>query len=225
MSFSVKAQVYAYIQHGWQKVFEVFAQCNNCSRPSIFLLSQKKYDDHPLFKDEDAILTFTKTLNNVLDVEGFISLKDNIAIKIPEHLPPELESAFREGASCFAVRCYNAAGTMFRLCVDLATRSLLPKEDDASGVQPNSKQRRDLGLRLPWLFDQGILPLPLRELAKCIHQDGNDGAHAGTLTKEDAADIQDFTNILLERLISEPKVLGIAEARRIARRAGSNKPS
>ena len=161
----------------------------------------------------------------MFNVEGFINLRDNIDVKIPEHLPPEIENAFREGASCFAIGCYNAASTMFRLCVDLATRSLLPKESDASVVQPNSKQRRDLGLRLPWLFDQNILPTSLRELETCIHHDGNDGAHAGTLTQEDAADIQDFTTVLLKRLISEPKILEIAEARRIARRTESRKSS
>jgi hypothetical protein len=55
----------------------------------------------------------------------------------------------------------------------------------------NSKQRRDLGLRLPWLFDNGLLPADLRELAHCIKEEGNDGAHAGTLAKEDAEDLLD----------------------------------
>jgi hypothetical protein len=46
---------------------------------------------------------------------------------------------------------------MFRLVVDLTTRPLLPPEGgDAPGL--TSKVRRDLGLRLPWLFDNGLLP-------------------------------------------------------------------
>jgi hypothetical protein len=58
----------------------------------------------------------------------------------------------------------------------------------------------------------------LRELASCVREDGNDGAHAGTLSKEDAEDLLDFTCALLERLITEPKRLELAEARRNERR-------
>ena len=103
---------------------------------------------------------------------------------------------------------------MFRLCIDLATRPPLPDPTDADKPQPNKKQRRDLGLRLAWLFDNGRLPLELRELAKCIREDANDGAHVGNLTKADAEDVLDFTSVLLERLITEPKRLGLAEERR-----------
>jgi hypothetical protein len=108
---------------------------------------------------------------------------------------------------------------MFRLCVDLTTRPLLPAQKDSTTPQPNSKQRRDLGLRLVWLFDHGKLPSDLRELAKCVREDANDAAHVGNLTKEDAEDLLDFTTALLERLITEPKKLELAEARRKARRA------
>ena len=109
---------------------------------------------------------------------------------------------------------------MFRLCVDLATRPLLPDPKDAGAtLQPNSKTRRDLGLRLRWLFDNGLLPTGLSQLAKCIREDANDGAHVGSLTKADAEDLLDFTIALLERLFTEPKRLELAEARRMARRS------
>ena len=61
---------------------------------------------------------------------------------------------------------------MFRLCLDLATRPLLPKPDEADKPQPNARQRRDLGLRLPWLFENGLLPRELQELAGCIREKG-----------------------------------------------------
>jgi hypothetical protein len=83
----------------------------------------------------------------------FISARDNVPIKPPEHLPPETESVFAEGAACLPIGCYNAAATMFRLCADLTTRPLLPDEGDSAKPQPNGKQRRDLGLRLAWMFD------------------------------------------------------------------------
>ena len=53
---------------------------------------------------------------------------------------------------------------MLRLCIDLATKPMLPAEE-VEGL--NRKTRRDLGSRLPWLFDNGLLPNDLRDLAKC----------------------------------------------------------
>jgi hypothetical protein len=107
---------------------------------------------------------------------------------------------------------------MFRLTIDLTTRPRLPKEeDDVPGL--NHRTRRDLGLRLPWLFANGFLPKELDPLSKCIREDGNDGAHAGTLTKEDAEDLRDFTVALLERVFTEPERLRLAEERRKSRRA------
>ena len=98
-------------------------------------------------------------------------------------------------------------------------RPLLPNPTDTSITnQPNEKTRRDLGLRLPWMFDNKLIDPALRELAKCIREDGNDGAHAGNLSKEDAEDLLDFTATLLERLVTEPKRLERAEARRKQRR-------
>ena len=114
-----------------------------------------------------------------------------------------------------SIGCFNAAGTMFRLCIDLSTRAMLPAEE-VEGLNP--KVRRDLGLRLPWLFDNRILPDPLRELSSCVKDDGNDGAHEGTLKKEDADDLLDFTYALLEPIYTEPKRLQLAKERRLARR-------
>ena len=124
--------------------------------------------------------------------------------------------AVGEGATCLAVGCYNAAGTMFRLCVDLATKSMLPTEE-APGL--NTKTRRDLGLRLPWLFANGLLPEALKDLSSCIKEDGNDGAHAGNLTEDDASDLLDFSVSLLERIYTEPERLRLAKERRDARRS------
>ena len=143
-------------------------------------------------------------------------MKDAAGVEPPEHLPETIHAAFVEGATCHAVGCHNAAGTMFRLCVDLATRILLP-EGEENGL--NRKVRRDLGLRLPWLFDHGHIPEGLRDLSSCIKEDGNDGAHAGTLSAEDAEDLLDFTKALLERMYTEPKRIELAKARREDRRA------
>jgi len=186
--------------------YEVFGICRRCLRGTIFVVS--------------GVLDQTmkgQALNQYVKVQGFISLKDRVTFAPPEHVPPNIANAFREAATCLAVECWNAAGTMFRLCVDLATRPMLPPEGAEGG--PNAKIRRDLGLRLPWLFANNKLPSDLRELSAAIREDGNDGAHQGTLTKEEAYDLLDFTTALLERVFTEPEKIKLAEKRREQRRA------
>ena len=107
---------------------------------------------------------------------------------------------------------------MFRLCVDLATKSKLPAEE-TTGL--NARTRRDLGLRLPWLFENGLLPESLKDLSSCIKEDGKDGAHAGNLTEDDAADLLDFLVALLGRIYTEPERIRLAKERRDARRSAT----
>jgi hypothetical protein len=165
-----------------------------------------------------GLVEYKGALNDFFAVDRFISLRDHAQHEPPEFLEDALSRAFKEGAACFSIACYNAAATMFRLCVDLATRPLLPNKEDTNAAQPNEKARRDLGLRLKWMFDNEALDPALRELATCIREDANDGAHVGNLSKEDAEDLLDFTTALLERLVTEPKRLEQAEVRRKERR-------
>jgi hypothetical protein len=162
------------------------------------------------------------TINWAFEIFRFIGLRDSAINKPPDHIPDDLREAFAEGSACLSIECWNAAGAMFRLCLDLATRPLLPAADSPN--TPAAKVRRDLGLRLAWLFDNGLLPKQLQEFARNIREDGNDGAHAGTLKKEDAADLLDFTTAVLERLYSEPERLRLAEDRRKSRRAPPTAP-
>lgn len=211
-TFDVKNAHHFDTQYDWQRWFEAFSICRNCNLSTVFVLSQNKIDDTV---KRVAIENLTPSVNEFMNIEGFIHIANIATARPPEHLPKEIEAAFNEGATALAVSCYNAAGTMFRLCVDLATRPKLPKEEVA-GL--HAKTRRDLGLRLPWLFDNGFLPADLRELSSCIKDDGNDGAHTGTLKKTDAEDLLDFTVALLERMYTEPERLRLAKERRADRR-------
>lgn len=215
ITFDITAAKIVRIEYRWQNWYEAFGICRNCGRTAVFLISESVDADYK-YVHKVGLLKVEGSLNNFVKIKGHISLKDGASVSPPEYLPGDIESVFKEGATCLAVGCYNAAGTMFRLCVDLATRSMLPSEE-TPGL--NSRTRRDLGLRLPWLFETGRLPDTLRDLSSCIKEDGNDGAHAGNLTEEDAADLLDFTSVLLERIFTEPERLRIAKERRDARRA------
>jgi hypothetical protein len=194
--------------------YEAFGVCRQCKQGTIFVIDEE-HDDPDLF-DRQSPLQVKGVLNDYFNARRFIGLKDQATSLPPEHVPPDIADVFREAATCLRMECWNAAGTMFRLCVDLATRPMLPAKD-VEGL--NAKTRRDLGLRLPWLFANGILSADLCELSTAIREDANDGAHQGTLTKEEAHNLLDFTTALLERIFTEPKKIELAKERRQQRRA------
>jgi hypothetical protein len=214
ITFDVTQAYITQTVYGWQQWYEAFCICRHCQRATVFVLSESVNGNYTLVH-EKGLLGLRGAVNQFVCIEGFISLKDTVAVEPPEHIPENVEKIFCEGATCLAVGCNNAAGTMFRLCIDIVTRGMLP-DGDADGL--NSRVRRELGLRLPWMFDHRVLPESLRELSTCVREDGNDGAHAGTLKREDAEDLLDFTNALLERIYTEPERLRLAKARRDKRR-------
>ena len=109
---------------------------------------------------------------------------------------------------------------MFRTSIDLATKDLLPPNDEEL---LDDRARRFLAPRLRWLFENGRLPSDLRELSSCIRDDGNDAAHRANIGQEEANDLLDFTAILFERIFTIPKRVEIARERRNERReAGEN---
>lgn len=165
ITFDVTAAKQYRQEYRWQNWYEAFCICRHCGRTTIFVLSESVNGNYE-HVHKVGLLKVEKSLNNYVDVQGHVGLKDQASVAPPEHLPKEIEPVFKEGATCLAVGCYNAAGTMFRLCVDLATRSMLPKEE-TEGL--NAKTRRDLGLRLPWLFENERLPASFKRII-FLHQ-------------------------------------------------------
>jgi hypothetical protein len=163
------------IQHGWQRFYEAFCRCRHCSRTTTFGLAQKNSNDGDAL-NKNPPEKLPGSINNYFEHNGYVSQKDEGATEPPEHVPPDLAKIFAEATKCVAVHCWNAAGAMFRLCVDMTTEPLVP-EVETAGL--NSHTRRNLGPRVEWLFNNGKLPAQLFALSNCIREDGNDAAHRG----------------------------------------------
>src|SRR5437016_6327132 len=131
MTFDVLSTISTHTQYNWQRWYEAFSVCRNCHRSTIFVLSQRNPQDEDDLRQHSP--TDLKTsLNPHFEVEGFIALKDIAAVPTPDHVDPPVSTAFHEGAVSVAVGNWNAAGTMFRLAIDLATKPLLPAEEVSS---------------------------------------------------------------------------------------------
>ena len=201
---------------GWRARYEIFCRCRKCGKSTIFLASNRDFHTSEYYLEGSNLEDGDGYINNDFDIEGYVNIKDFSNSGLPDYMPVNIETIFKEALVCISAECWNAAGAMFRLCIDIASKSKLPSED----TEPNAKIRRSLGLRLDWMFKNGHIPIELAELADCIKEDGNDGAHAGSLTRTDALDLRDFATELFERLYTFPKRLELAAERRASRRQG-----
>jgi hypothetical protein len=119
ITFEVLATHVVNIQYGWQQWYEAFSICRHCYRSTTLVLSESVNSNYKK-THEVGLLNLQGSLNNFVDVERYVSLRDMSTFSPPEHVPPDIEMAFKEGATCFSVGCYNAVGAMLRLCLDLA---------------------------------------------------------------------------------------------------------
>ncbi len=213
-TFDVGAVNWRSQSFGWKDVYEVFSVCRACNKGSILTVETRDYESFVYLQRIGGPAQLPGVLNHFANVVGVISIKDEASVLPPDHLPKSIEEAFVEGASCLAISCVNGAAAMFRLCVDLATAELVPAVEHGG---PNHRTARELGLRLPWLFENGKLPEDLHELSVCIKDDGNDGVHRGSLAASDAEDLLDFTTELLRRLYTEKERVRLARERKDAR--------
>jgi hypothetical protein len=218
MTFDLRGDLHIATNHGWQRIYELFAVCRSCHRSTVFVRAEEQSDADggPLAKTSPT--AYEGSLTGILNGGAFICIRDLVTINAPEYCPPAVEAAFREATICLAVGCFAAASTMFRRCVDLATRPVVEEIGDRI---LSAASRGDLGLRLPWLFDRGYLPEALRELSSCIARDSNGDARARTAGEAEAEDLRDFTASLLECLYTEPRRIELAKERRLRRHARS----
>lgn len=187
--------------------YDVQCACYECKRSTLFRARQ------PLNQDTLEGIDWRNAqfgLKDVATIMGPITPADIAIESPPEFLPDHIEQAYNEGSKCLAIGCFNASATMYRLCLDFATKSMLPPE----GEEPNNRIRRSLGLRIEWLLNNGTLPEALRDLAECVKDDGNDGAHEGILDEKSALDLRDFSYLLLDRIYTEVERIAQAKRRR-----------
>lgn len=219
-TFDVVADTHVGCEYNWVHLFEICAVCRRCLHPSLAKVSLNKPAVKDRFRESGSMMKYSEPdLSSIFSFRRFVHLADIASLPAPPDLPAEITKAFEEGTRCLAVEAPNAASAMFRLCLDIASKSLLPPEDQEGG--PDKQSRRNLAPRLRWLFDNRLLPADLKALSSAVKDHGDEGAHEGCLDQHDAEDIYDFAFALLDRLYSEPARIEAATARRAARRQAS----
>lgn len=128
----------------------------------------------PFLTDEDAIF-------------GLSCLYPRPDTRVNPNLPAPLKAAYEEAASCFKSKAYTATAIMCR-----KTLEGICVEHGATG--------RTLVASLKELKEKGVIENRLYEWADALRISGNEAAHDVnvTISAEDAKDIIEFTNALLE---------------------------
>ncbi|HFE9908092.1 DUF4145 domain-containing protein [Acinetobacter baumannii] len=214
-------------------IWELLCVCRACKESSC-VVAEPRTDVSNIIKEANITLKSSQSLpstqeqffshilqnlNNDLNIcfKKF-TLKTFIPNPIfpPEYLPEELNKIFNEAAKCLSIGCYNAAGAMFRLCLDMTTKYILQKN---KSLEPTNNDNKTIHNRLTWIFKNRIIADDLEELSRCIKDDGNDAAHDGTIGETEANDLLDFTYELLERVYTQPERVKLAKIRRAERRS------
>ena len=123
--------------------------------------------------------------------EGYLVLYPPPDNRVNPNLPTPLKLAYAEAISCFKSKSYTATAIMCRktlegICVE-------------HGVKGNN-----LVKSLKALKDKGVIENRLYEWADALRISGNEAAHDVnvTISPEDARDVLEFTNALLEYIFT-----------------------
>jgi hypothetical protein len=111
--------------------------------------------------------------------------------RINPNLPTPIKSAYREALVCFKSKAYTATAIMCR-----KTLEGICVENGATG--------NNLVVNLKTLKDKGIIESRLYEWADALRISGNEAAHDVNIavSQENARDILEFTNALLEYIFT-----------------------
>ncbi len=122
---------------------------------------------------------------------GYLMLYPTEDNRVNPNLPAPLKFAYAEAISCYKVKAYTATAIMCRKTLEGICAE--------HGIKDNNLVRS-----LKALKDKGIIENRLYEWADALRISGNEAAHdvAVTISPEDARDILEFTNALLEYLFT-----------------------
>jgi hypothetical protein len=121
------------------------------------------------------------------EYQSFAKLYPPPDVGISFAIPKSIRSCYLEAQACYRVKAYTATAIMCRKVLEA-----IAEEHGVKG--------RGLAMELKELRDKGFIENRLFEWADTLRMSGNEAAHGigTTTTGQDALDILEFTNALLE---------------------------
>jgi hypothetical protein len=179
-----------------EKLF--LAICSACVKGVIFQIR---------FTKHSASYDFSKAFGD-LQSNGMyliVSWPNNIVDNIPEDVPENVESLYRQARLCFRQQAWDAAGMTLRKALDVSTKGLDP-----------SLSGKSLAARIDALHKNGSLTSEIRDWAHEIRLDGNEAAHEeDPTTPEQVASLIEFSNAYLRYVYTLPALVKRNRKRRV----------
>ena len=120
----------------------------------------------------------------------------------PNHTPPSVAGRFLEGEAAYERHSWNAAVSMYRSALDIATKSL-----------PGVPAKQSFYTRLKWLADNGRITAEMKTWADRVRLEGNEALHdPDDFTEEDARPLRLFTLSFLRYMFELPGEVAAYEA-------------
>jgi len=196
-------------RRSYRRTIELACRCHECSRTTVFVLEAIKGAEHDLPK-----LQFETNENPTkLGYRERRAFPPSSGLPTPSDTPEPAASFFGQGAIAMTHDLFDAAGAMFRKCLESVTRSeallgLIPEADRAAF------QESWLKARITKLKEIQAIPPALGDLVDVIKDEGDDAVHDNTLYDKDSAHaLQQFTSVFLEQTFTIPAQIARVRAK------------
>jgi hypothetical protein len=126
-------------------------------------------------------------------------------IEEPDFLPERVAIPFRQAVSNVSASNWDAAGTMARKTLEVATKDLCRNKVADEEMQEKLIKKTWLKGRIARLFDLGILTRDLADLAGLIKDEGDEAAHEEEpYSENEARELVGYAQVLLTYVYSIP---------------------
>lgn len=196
----------------WRRRLELACRCHECGGTSVFLLDT-------LARDEEELPKTTFEQNENPTTFGYSevgAIPSKRAEPTPADTPEPAASFYKQGSTAMAHGLYDAAGAMFRKCLESVTRTddLVQKVPEAERAAFRSSW---LKARIKKLKDIHAIPPALADLVDVIKEEGDGAVHDDVIyDKKSAEALQGFTKAFLEQTFTIP-----AQIKRVRERRGA----
>lgn len=193
-----------------RRTIELACRCHECSCTTVFVLRAEVSDAHELPKP-----VFEKNENpTAFGYREVGALPAKQSLPTPADTPEPAASFYKQAATAMAHGLYDAAGAMFRKCLESVTRmeallNVIPEADR------NDFRKMWLKARITKLKQIHAIPPALGDLVDVIKDEGDGAVHDDVIYDKDSAEaLQGFTETFLEQTFTIPAQIARVRAKK-----------
>jgi len=189
---------------------ELACKCHDCHTSTLFVLEATT-----LVGGQPPKTAFGQNESPVaFGYEEIYSFPLSAVEPTPPDTPEPAATFYHQAVAALAYGLYDAAGSMFRKCLESVTRS----DSLVAHIPPDQHEqfrKSRLKARITKLKEVHAIPPALADLVDVIKEEGNGAVHDDVLyDKESAISLRNFTRTFLEQTFTIPKQISRVKGKR-----------